>query len=241
MDNQLAKEEAPSKNLDYSRPLRNGRSSSPTSRGAWPDATRHSNGRASSPTSRGDRPDARRHSSALPALTEERPFQVLRTSSSSTATKLRPSSPTRARILLKRESSKSQSCIYEHLPEDAAIADHPTFQHPCGSWENAEKTLTSAFFLVWAVGVILLGGWHVSNQLSASIGGCILVAVAVLAPTCAFCHINRKRRGTLALDLHPDTSIHAPAAVASLPRGKAPLREAHGVSGEFGRHFVTSP
>ena len=160
---------------------------------------------------------------------------MLRTSSHPNhpnATKFRPSSPTvrfrPSSPTAKTFFSRSQSSIYEHLPEDAAIAAHPTFQDPCGSWENAEQTLTSAFFFVWAVGVILLGGWHVADHFSVSVGY-LQVAVAILAATCAFCHINRKRRGLLALDLHPDTSIHAPAATASLPRGWAPSREAHGV------------
>jgi hypothetical protein len=126
--------------------------------------------------------------------------------------RFRPSSPT-----AKTYFSRSQSSIYEHLPEDAAIAAHPTFQHPCGSWENAEQTPTSAFFFVWAVGVILLAGWHVADHFSVSVGY-LQVAVAVLAATCALCHINCKRRGLLALGLHPDTSIHAPAAAASWPR-----------------------
>ncbi|KAJ1466501.1 hypothetical protein T484DRAFT_2027691 [Baffinella frigidus] len=95
------------------------------------------------------RPDATRHSNA------PRPH---RGSSQPTATTLRTSSHLTATKLF----SRSQSAVpythgYTRLHEDE---DRRT-----RDWENAEKTLTSAFFLAWAASVILLGGWHAYLQI----------------------------------------------------------------------------
>ena len=93
--------------------------------------------------------------------------------------------------------SRSQSAAasthdYPRLQEDATITNHRTVEDlRARKWEKAEQKVTNAFFLVWAVSVVLLGGWHVVNQLSASV---VQVAVAVLAATTpvAYLRINRQ-------------------------------------------------
>ncbi|KAJ1468110.1 hypothetical protein T484DRAFT_1985023 [Baffinella frigidus] len=105
--------------------------------------------------------------------------------------------PTASDLCARAQSAAASTHGYERLPEDAATINHRTVQDlrdSQGQWDKAEETLISAFFLVWAVGVIALGGWHVANQLSASVGH-LQVAAAVLAATCTpvvFLRINRQ-------------------------------------------------
>jgi len=101
-----------------------------------------------------------------------------------------PPSPTR---YARSQSTAASKQRYPRLPEDAAITNHRNAEYlRTREWEQGEKTITSAFFLVWAVSVVLLGGWHVASQLSANVAQ---VAVAVLAATCtpvAYSRINRQ-------------------------------------------------
>ena len=97
-------------------------------------------------------------------------------------------------IVSRSQSAAASIQRYAHLPEDAAITDHRTVEElRMLDWEKADQSITSACFIMWAVGVVLLGGWHVASQLSANVAQ---VAVAVLAATCtpvAFSRINRQR------------------------------------------------
>jgi hypothetical protein len=114
-----------------------------------------------SPYSRPSSPEARRrHSNALSALTVGRPPRLLRSRSTPQSGKL----PTPATLVSRRHSSAACEQGDEHLPRVAAIAEHRTFEDRMRDWEKAEQTLTSAFFLIWAMGVTLLGGWHVATQ-----------------------------------------------------------------------------
>jgi len=127
--------------------------------------------------SRPSSPDARRrYNNALPALTVLCP---LRTSSMPQLGK----QPTAATLVSLRQSSASCTQVYAHMPGDVSISNHRTVEDRIMEWEKAEQRLTSAFFLVWAVGVTLLGGWHVASQFSASVAH-LQVVVAVLAATC---------------------------------------------------------
>ena len=65
---------------------------------------------------------------------------------------------------LSSRSQSSDACIRGY-DQPAAITGHSTVEDLW--WEKGEETLTSVFFLVWAVAVSLLGGWYVANQLSA--------------------------------------------------------------------------
>ena len=70
-------------------------------------------------------------------------------------------------VTLSKLSSRSQSadaCFRGHN-QPAAITGHSTFEDLW--WEKGEETLTSVFFLVWAVAVSLMGSWYVANYLSA--------------------------------------------------------------------------
>jgi len=96
------------------------------------------------------------HSNAQPALTVVHRRQLLRTSS----TPQHVNQPTDGTLF--SLSQPSNACTQE--TEDAAIASHRTAEARVLDWENAEQKLTSAFFLVWAVSVTLLGWWHVVNQ-----------------------------------------------------------------------------
>ena len=59
---------------------------------------------------------------------------------------------------------------FKTKPLHAAIINHRTVEDlRARKWEKADQKVTSAFFLVWALGVALLGGWHAANQLSASV------------------------------------------------------------------------
>jgi hypothetical protein len=102
----------------------------------------------------------------------------------------RPPAPTRG---ARSQSAAASTQRYPRLQEDAAIANHHNVEYlRTREWEQGEQMITSAFFLVWAVSVVLLGGWHVASQLSANVAQ---VAVAVLAATCtpvAFSRINRQ-------------------------------------------------
>ena len=67
---------------------------------------------------------------------------------------------------LTRLSSRSQSadaCIQGH-EQPAAITRHHTVDDLW--WVQAEESLTSGFFLMWAVCVVLLGGGHLGVWLS---------------------------------------------------------------------------
>ena len=72
--------------------------------------------------------------------------------------------PTAAALVSRCQSSAAYTPGYRHLPEDAATANHCTVKVRIIEWENAEQRLTSVFFLMWAMGVTLLGWWHVVNQ-----------------------------------------------------------------------------
>jgi uncharacterized membrane protein YiaA len=72
-----------------------------------------------------------------------------------------------------------------------------------GDWEKAEQRVTSAFFIVWAVGVVLLGVWHLANQFSESVVY-FQVAVAFLAAASAIVCINRRK---MSEDLHAATGF----------------------------------
>ena len=132
--------------------------------------------------------EAERDSNAVPALTvfHQRP---LRTCSLPRFLK-QPPAPT---LFSRSQSAAASTQRYEHLPEDASITNHRTVEElRMLDWEKADQTITSACFLMWAVSVVLLGGWHVASQLSANVAQ---VAVAVLAATCtpvAFSRINRQ-------------------------------------------------
>ena len=59
---------------------------------------------------------------------------------------------------------------YMKNPLEAAITNLRTVEDlRARKWDKADQKVTSAFFLVWALGVALLGGWHAANQLSASV------------------------------------------------------------------------
>ncbi|KAJ1482001.1 hypothetical protein T484DRAFT_1805346 [Baffinella frigidus] len=133
--------------------------------------------------SRPARPDAKRHSNALPALTVARPRRLLRSNSVPQLDAAMHEQDTATHFTRSQSSAVSTHGGYEHLPEDAASANHRTVEDCMRDWENAEQKITSAFFLVWAVGVTLLGVWHVASQFSASVAH-LQVAVAVLAATC---------------------------------------------------------
>jgi len=91
------------------------------------------------------------------------------------------------------QSAAASTQEYPRLQEDAAITNHRTVEDlRARKWDKAEQKLTNAFFLVWAAGVVLLGGWHVANLLSASV---LQVTVAVLTASCipvAISRVNRK-------------------------------------------------
>ena len=72
--------------------------------------------------------------------------------------------PTAATVFSRRQSSAACTPNHHHLPEDAAIANRRTVEDRSMEWEIAEQRLTSAFFLVWAVSVALLGGWQLAHQ-----------------------------------------------------------------------------
>jgi len=83
---------------------------------------------------------------------------------------------------------------YGKNPLESAITNHRRVEDlRARKWEKADQNVTSAFFLVWAVGVALLGGWHAANQLSASV---VQVAVAVLTASCAPMVFSRMNRQT---------------------------------------------
>ena len=110
--------------------------------------------------SRPSSPDARRrHSIALPALTVGLP---LRTSSMPQVGK----QPTAAVLVSRCQSTAACTPGDRHLPGDVAIANQRTVEDRIIEWENAEQRLTSAFFLMWAVGLALLGGgmWPTSSR-----------------------------------------------------------------------------
>jgi hypothetical protein len=68
---------------------------------------------------------------------------------------------------LTRASSRSQSadaCI-QGYDKPLAMTRHHTVDDFW--WVQAEESLTSGFFLMWAVCVVLLGGWHLGGWLSA--------------------------------------------------------------------------
>ena len=141
-------------------------------------------------------PDARRrYSNALPALAVGCP---LRTSSMPHLEK-----PTAAPLFSRCQTSAACAQGSQHLPEDAAIANHRTVEDIMRDWDNAEQRLTSAFFLMWALGVMLLGGWHVANHFSESVAH-LHVVVAVLAATCTPVAFSRiKSQGS-------DTQVYEP-------------------------------
>mmetsp|Transcript_68017 Transcript_68017/g.162433 ORF Transcript_68017/g.162433 Transcript_68017/m.162433 type:complete len:178 (+) Transcript_68017:83-616(+) len=146
-------------------------------------------------------PDAKRDSSALPASAATRPLHLLRTSSSSMPQLV--AQPIATTLFSRTQSSAERNEAYDYLPEGVATANRRTVEDRMRDWDNAEQTLTSAFFFVWAVGVISLGGWHVVSQFSPN----LQVAVTCISLV-AFARISRKGRGALAL--HPDTNIHTP-------------------------------
>ena len=127
---------------------------------------------------RSARPDAKEHSNS-----------ELRTRSMPQFVK-QPTAPTPCP---RSQSAAASTHEYPRLPEDAAITNHRTVDYlRTQEWEQGEKTITSAFFLVWAVSVVLLGGWHAANLLSASV---VHVTVAVVAASCipvAISRINRQ-------------------------------------------------
>ena len=90
-----------------------------------------------------------------------------------------------APLFSRTQSQSTVACTQdcEHLSEDPAIANHPTFEHPILDWEHTEQALTSAFFLVWAMGAFLLGGWHAANQFSASVAT-LQVAISTASVGC---------------------------------------------------------
>jgi len=128
--------------------------------------------------------EAQRNSDDAPALTavRERPLRLR----SAPQLVKQPAAPKRS------QSAAASIQGYTSLQEDPAIINHRTVEDlRARKWEKAEQKITSAFFLVWAASVVLLGGWHVANQLSASV---VQVAVAVLTASCApvaFSRINR--------------------------------------------------
>ncbi|KAJ1468465.1 hypothetical protein T484DRAFT_3629712 [Baffinella frigidus] len=94
---------------------------------------------------------------------------------------------TTASHLSRSWSAAASTQGYERLPEDADIIKHRSVEDlrdPQAQWDKAEETLISAFFLVWAVGVVALSCWHMVNQLSANTAH-LQVAVAVVAATCS--------------------------------------------------------
>ena len=96
------------------------------------------------------------HSNALPALTVVHRRQLLRTSS-------KPQYVNQlADVTLLSLSRPSNACTQD--TEDAAITSYRTAEDRILDWESAEQRLTSACFLMWAVGVTLLGWWHVANH-----------------------------------------------------------------------------
>ena len=133
------------------------------------------------------RPTEAQRSDAAPALTAalQRPLRLR-------------SEPQLVKQLAAHKRSQSASANiqgYTSLQEDQAIINHRTVEDlRAQKWEKAEQKITSAFFLLWAASVILLGGWHVANQLSPSVVH-FQVATAILAATCmpvAFSRINRQ-------------------------------------------------
>jgi hypothetical protein len=100
--------------------------------------------------------------------------------------------PSFSRTWSRSQSAAASTHEYPRLPEDATITNHRTVEDlRARQWDFNEQKMTSAFFLVWAVGVVLLGGWHVANQLSACM---VQVAVAALAATSAPVAYLRHRR-----------------------------------------------
>ena len=96
------------------------------------------------------------------------------------------------------QSASANMQEYPRLQEDEAIINHRTVEDlRARKWEKAEQKITSAFFFVWAAGVVLLGGWHVASQLSANVAQ---VAVAVLAATCTPAAYFRARSKRQPLD-----------------------------------------
>jgi hypothetical protein len=162
--------------------------------------------------------------------------------------------PTDTTLFSRTKSSAATTQRYKNLQEDAAVSaassavDYRTLEDRMRDWDHAEQRLTSVLFLMWAVGVTLLGGWHLANHLSASVAilqVTLRVAVAILAATSALVAFSRTLAPTIVATRHPEPSAqdaqhsllrgnNAPAS-AWLPRGKVPSREAHGVSGECGR------
>jgi hypothetical protein len=73
-----------------------------------------------------------------------------------------PASPTLTR--LSSRSRSTDACI-QGYDQPAAITCHQVVDDLW--WAQAEESLTSGLFLMWAVCVVLLGGWHLGGWLSA--------------------------------------------------------------------------
>jgi hypothetical protein len=134
--------------------------------------------------------EAQSHGNAAPAMTavRQRPLRVR-------SVQWLVTQPTARKLCSRSQSAAANTQSYTRLQEDQAIINHRTVEDlRTRNWEQAEATLTSAFFLMWALSVVLLGGWNLANQLSASVVH-FKVAAAVLAATCtpvAFSRINRQ-------------------------------------------------
>ncbi|KAJ1471985.1 hypothetical protein T484DRAFT_1842061 [Baffinella frigidus] len=108
--------------------------------------------------------------------------------------------PSARNLCLRTQSAAASSQGYTRLHEDAAIINHRAVEDlRTRKWENAESTITSAFFLLWAMCTTLA----VANQLLASVVH-LQVAVAVLAATCTlvvFSRINRQAPGVVRAEM----------------------------------------
>ncbi|KAJ1464869.1 hypothetical protein T484DRAFT_1989508, partial [Baffinella frigidus] len=91
-------------------------------------------------------------------------------------------------------SQQAYALLLEHAVWEPVTDHREVEEMRTRKWEQAEQSVTSAFFKVWAVAIVLLGGWHVATQLSASVTH-LQVAGAVLAASCtqvAFSRMNRQ-------------------------------------------------